>query len=174
MNNNKEASLTIQKAFVNNSKEVLNRDNLFDEFNKNLAEFYENPEYGTFKKLQDAIKEIDTQVKEAVKNLLIENDLKSSSGPAGRFTLVETKKVNYNIEEGAVLSPKVKRILKLKDQLKKLEDDVKDDVLLFGKNVEGTFVTTTPSVRFYAAKKENKGKEIVADYVSFEKGVESN
>lgn len=170
----KKLGLVIQEAFVNNSKEILSKDNLFEDFNNTLAEFYENPEYGTFKKMENIIKDIDAQIKDTIKNLLVESNLKSSSGPVGKFTLVELSKVNYIEDEAVEKDKRVEKILKLKKQLKELDEDVKNDILLFNKEVKGAAITKTLSVRFYPEDKKVKGKEIVGDYITVEKGPESN
>lgn len=168
MNNEiKEQSIKVQKGFVSETKEIIVKENLIETLNRNIVEFNENPEYGTFKTIKDTVLEIESYIKEAVMSLLVENGLKSSEGPAGTFTLAERKTLEYVESNEIEKDPRVVEMQKLKEEIKSLEEEIKKDVILFGKDVPGAVVKTTPYVRFSAAK--NKGEVIAVDFVDGEK-----
>lgn len=163
----KSKSLKVQETFVNESKDIIRKENLVEKLNQSIIEFNENPEYGTFVTIKKTIEELDKTVKEAVKEVLINNNLRSSEGPAGKFTLVVKQRFGYN-QEDEKADPRVKRILELQDEIKELEEDVKNDITLFNKEVKGVIKTESPEVRFYKAKDSVKGKALAADFVDGE------
>ena len=163
--NIKEKSLAVQKGFASESVALIQRENLVENLNQSFIAFNENPEYGTFKAIKDAVDALDKNVKSTVKELLIENELKSSEGPACKFTLVNKQRLNYNPEDENA-DPRVKRVLELKKELQSLEDEIKRDITLFKKEVPGVIVTEGKEVRFYAAK--NKGEVLAIDFVDGE------
>lgn len=157
----------IQKVYVNSSKEALAQNSLMEQMSELLADFYEKPEYGTFDKIKKTIDQIDKSIKATVKSALAENGIRSSEGPAGKFVYVQVPRVSYD-ERAGEMDPRVEKILKLKKEVADLEEDVKNDIVLFGKNVKGAFYQNTDQVRFYAAKDLVKDKEIDAKTVDGE------
>ena len=164
---NKNKSLKVQETFVSESKGIIQKEDLVKTLTQSIVEFNENPEYGTFVTIKKTVEELDKGIKNAVKEVLVENNLKSSEGPAGKFTLVKKQRLGYNPEDDKA-DPRVKRILELKNELEKLEEDVKNDITLFGKTVDGVITTEGLEVRFYKAKDSVKGKAIAIDYVDGE------
>ena len=162
-----EKSLDVQVGFVNRTKDLIRNEDLIETLNRSFIEFNQNPEYGTFDKIKKTIDKLDKNIRSAVKELLIQNDLKSSEGPAGKFTLVKKNRILYNTEDENA-DPRVKEILELKERLADLEKDIKDDINLFDKEVPGVIINEGSEIRFFAAKKDKKGKDFVVDYVDYE------
>lgn len=157
----------IQKVYVNSSKEALTNNDLFSRMGELLADFYTKPEYGTFDKIKKTIDQIDKSIKSAVKSALAENGIRSSEGPAGKFVYVLVPRISYD-EKSEDVDPRVEKVLKLKKEVSKIEEDIKNDITLFGKNVKGAFCVNTDQVRFYAAKENVKDKEINVETVDGE------
>lgn len=165
--NIKEKSLAVQKGFASESVALIQRENLVENLNQSFIAFNENPEYGTFKAIKDAVDALDKNVKNTVKELLIENQLKSSEGPTGRFTLVVKPNLRYN-DQDENADPRVKKVLELKKEIQSLEDEIKRDITLFKQEVPGVISVPTEYVTFRAAKNEVKDKAIAIDFVEGE------
>lgn len=167
MENYSKKSLQVQKDFVSKTQSLVKNENLTEKLNSALMAFSEKPEYGTFSDLKKTIAELDSFIKDCVKESLKANELKSSVGPAGTFTLASRSTIGYD-EKAEKKDKRVEKILKYKAELKKLEDDVKQDIDLLGIDVPGAYLTTTEYAMFKAAPKDKKDKDLVVDNVEYE------